>query len=52
MEGEWNRLNSIEEAINLLREYETNSTTKFSCTPVIKDSEKAVSSILERVKDV
>ena len=29
MEGEWHTLNSIEEALNLLREYETNS--KFSC---------------------
>ena len=27
MEDEWN---SIEEALNLLREYETNSITKFS----------------------
>ena len=34
MEGEWHTLNSIEEveeASNLLREYETNSITKFSC---------------------
>ena len=31
MEGESHTLNSIEEAINLLREYETSSITKFSC---------------------
>ena len=31
MESEWHTLNSIEEALNLLREYETNSITKFSC---------------------
>ena len=31
MEGEWHTLYSIEEASNLLREYETNSITKFSC---------------------
>ena len=31
MEGEWHTLSSIEEALNLLREYEeTNSLTKFS----------------------
>ena len=31
MEGEWHTLSSIEEALNLLREYERNSLTKFSC---------------------
>ena len=31
MECEWHTLNSIAEALNLLREYETNSITKFSC---------------------
>ena len=31
MEGEWHTLSSIEEALNLLREDETNSLTKFSC---------------------
>ena len=31
MESEWHTLSSIEEALNLLREYETNSLTKFSC---------------------
>ena len=31
MEGEWHTLKSIEEALNLLREHETNSITKFSC---------------------
>ena len=31
MEGEWHALISTEEALNLLREYEANSITKFSC---------------------
>ena len=31
MEGEWHTLSSTEEALNVLREYETNSITKFSC---------------------
>ena len=31
MEDEWHALYSTEEASNLLREYETNSNTKFSC---------------------
>ena len=31
MECECHILNSIKEALNLLRKYETNSTTKFSC---------------------
>ena len=31
MEGEWHTLSSIDEALNLLQEYGTNSLTKFSC---------------------
>ena len=31
MEGEWHTLNSIEEVLNLFREYQTNSIIKFSC---------------------
>ena len=30
MEGEWHTLSSIDKALNLLQEYETNSLTKFS----------------------
>ena len=52
MEGEWYTSNSIEETLNLLRGYETNSITKFSCYSSDREFEKLVSSIFERVKRV
>ena len=54
MEGDWHTLNSIDEASNLLREYETNSIAwqSFPVTVVIKDSKKLVSSIFQGVKRV
>ena len=51
-EGEWHTLNSIGEAINLLREYETNSIQSFLVTEGIKDSEKSVSLIFAGMKGV
>ena len=52
VEGEWHTLNSIGEAINLLREYETNSIQSFLVTEGIKDSEKSVSLIFAGMKGV
>ena len=52
MEDEWHTLNSIGEAINLLREYETNSIQSFLVTEGIKDSEKSVSLIFAGMKGV
>ena len=52
MEGEWYTSNSIEETLNLLRGYETNSITKFSCYSSDREFEKLMSSIFERVKRV
>ena len=50
MEGEWHTLNSIEEASNLLREYETNGITKFSCCSSDKGFGKIGKFITERGK--